>query len=358
MFSKRMQQVFGLLTLMALAAMPLPALAVDTGDKASDFGAGWEATPLLKPGDIVPATASGATAEAPASEEPGIAAAPSLEETLAPVMPFIGAVEEKLSINNDGGVTLHGRLNKIQNVLYGEPRYDDAGELLASLSEIFPAEAAKTRQQLMAEMANGGFSAQPQPRQQAAASPPGRAHSGGPRIVESYPANPNVNYQAQAQSYQKNYYQQQQHAYQARQDYADELKKRRRMDTLKSVGKGLGALALIGGALAGSYFLNKKLGNNNPVAQDVPDNYYYPGYGYPPGYGYGYSPYGGYGYGYSPYSGMTRVPGVPGGIYGMTRSPIRYRSIPSSRYYNGYGNYGYTGNGSILGNLLGNGLGW
>lgn len=78
---------------------------------------------------------------------------------------------------------------------------------------------------------------------------------------------------------------------------------------LKSLGSGIAGLAMLAGSVAGNLYLNKKLGNSNPL---YPNNQYYPNGAYPYGYP---APYGAYASGaYAPY----------GNIYPYGQPPVAY----------------------------------
>jgi hypothetical protein len=125
------------LALLGLLLLPcLTALAED------NFGAEWQPKPLVDtsaPAPVAP--------QSPAFTSQGVPvtppAQPELEAKLKPVEPFIREIETRLTLKPKPGVTLVQRLNTLQTVLFGAQKYQDAGELITKLAEVFPEEAKK-----------------------------------------------------------------------------------------------------------------------------------------------------------------------------------------------------------------------
>lgn len=317
-----------------------PALAAD------DFAANWEARPLVDHSKQPPVTAPSptpATGTKPATPKVDQAA---LEARLKPAEPFITSVEKKLLITPKAGSSLVDRLNTLQTVLYGGQKYQDAGELLAQLATVFPAEAAKAQADLNAKLKNSlppatasqrPIVTQPQmaaatPQQNYAPSGFGHNQYSKPqpkkkkRFWESdddpFANDPFFQDQPQSSSYQN--------------------QQGNGPSALGSVGRGIAGLAMMAGAVAGSYYMNKNSNNALPN-----NNYYNPGYGYgnygypygyggvvPPGgyvpYGYGGGVYGNPYYG-SPLGGLS-VTTQPYQRYGTTTTGISPLGVPTGRY--------------------------
>lgn len=269
---------------------------------------------------------------------------PLLEARLKPVEPFIQAVEKRLSIRPQADSTISSRLYTLQSVLYGEPKYTDAGALLVSLAEIFPAEAAKAKADLDSQLPNRMISPSTVPSQA------GESKTGGKNQRQRfYPAGPKASGftpgaeqkplygpsaisptpSASSLPAKRKFWQTDFDAdFDSDPFFNDSLQRpgATRTEQLENSGtsriaqaaQGLSGLAWLAGAVAGNYFLNKNAAPNSTMLNN---NGYYPGYS-------GYSPY--------PYSGQSSPYGIP------------YASMPYSAYgsYNpGYsyplsGNYG------------------
>jgi hypothetical protein len=109
---------------------------------AAEFNSSWTPKPLV---DNHQSSLSKRT-------EPKPAAQPDVEAMLKPAEPFIASVEKQLYIQSGRKTTLIQRLNHLQNVLFGGPHYEDAGQLLSALAELFPAEAARAHAELSAQL--------------------------------------------------------------------------------------------------------------------------------------------------------------------------------------------------------------
>lgn len=323
----------------------LPVLAAD------DFGADWQAKPLIdntaKP-QALPSQPAAKPVTQAAQPKPDA----ELEAKLKPAEPFISSVEKQLAIKPKAGDSLVNRLDTLQNVLYGESKYQDAGELLAQLASVFPNEAAKAHADLTAKMQSTQQQAAAQP-----GNPPAGKTSKQKQVIDqpqqtaaSYPQSGYNNYQSQPQPQPQKkkklwdndddpfkndpFFQDQPATYQSQQPQQSGPSK------IGAIGQGLAGLAMMAGAVAGSYYMNK---NSNGL---YPNNGYYnnPGYGYgnygnPYGYGYGnnYTPYGygtAYGtpYGYASPFGRTSITTQPYRQYGTTNSTISPLGVPTGFY--------------------------
>lgn len=341
----------------ALALLVLAAFALQPLALAEDFS--WQPKPLVdtsKPvvhmPDAVPA-------------QPQAPSQPEIEARLKPAEPFIADVESKLYIKPKTGSTLVSRLNTLQNVLFGEQKYKDAGQLLSKLADLYPQEAAKAQATLMAEMKTAIPPGQPAPGKvmmMKARDPKALPPNNG--VIDNYPpaggngkqAPPSQYYPQPQQSAVQQYQQPQQpqakkkHFWESKDDdWSDFDKDPFFKDNSSNFGdsgsssysseasggskvgaiaQGLGSLAMLAGGLAGSYYLNKKLGG---TSNRYPDNGYY-GNPYGPGYApYGYGNPGGYnGYVYSPYGTQYANPYGNNGYY------------PQNGGYPSLGYYGYN----------------
>jgi hypothetical protein len=317
----------------------------------NDFGADWQPRPLVDT-SIKPTTPAQTQA---ISSKPPVPAQPELEAKLKPAEPFIQDVEARLYIKPKPGATLVSRLDTLQTVLFGARQYQDASELLGKLAEIFPQEAAKAQAGLHQQLLNS--------------KPAGTAGSQKPQVSSATPSKPIVQpsagtYQTQPTQQQLQYAPAVAASPQRVQQPAPKAKKKRFWQDdwdsdfendpffndslnnnssqnrqqqgpskLSSVGQGLAGLAMMAGGVAGTYYLNKKLGNNSlPNNQQYYNNPYYGNYGYPYGgnpYGYGYAAPYGYGTYAIPY---TNGYPPPAGAYG---SP--YGGIITTQPYQRYG---------------------
>jgi hypothetical protein len=309
--------------------------------EAAQFNNNWTPKPLV---DTNPVAKPVATPVQP----PAIR--PDAEALLKPAEPFIGSVEKQLYIQPTSGTTLVQRLNHLQSVLFGTAKYQDAGQLLNKLAEIYPQEAAQARANLTAQL-------QPkQPQQQAHSGiyipPQAKMESDRSarknRVVETYPsvqssrsvATPYAAVPAPSMSTapkKKRFWNRDDEwddAFKNDSFFNDRMENTSPQSstgsTLSGIGTGLASLAMLAGSLAGSYYLNKKLGNPNTSLSDP----YYSNnglLGYSPyyggGYGYGSLPYGYPNYGYTrPYASLS--PGIPFGSTYFPRSYTTTRTYP------------------------------
>jgi len=130
-----------IISLGLLGGLLLPALQAWAGD---DFAANWQPKPLVD--TSVPHTPAQAKAS-DALPAPTVVQ-PDLEAKLKPVEPFVKEVENRLTLTPKPGVTLVQRLNTLQTVLFGAQQYQDAGQLITRLTEIFPQEAQKAQAEM------------------------------------------------------------------------------------------------------------------------------------------------------------------------------------------------------------------
>lgn len=305
-----------------------PALAAD------DFAANWEARPLVdhsKQPAVTTPSSTPATGTKPDTPKVDQAA---LEAKLKPAEPFIASVEKKLLITPKTGNSLVDRLNTLQTVLYGGQKYQDAGQLLAQLATVFPAEATKAQADLNVKLKNSlppaTTSQRPtvtQPQKASATPQPNYTQSGfghnqngtpQPKKKKRFWGNdddPFANdpfFQDQPQS----------PSYQNQQSNGP--------SAIGSIGRGIAGLAMMAGAVAGSYYMNKNANNALPNNKYYNPGYGYGNYGYP--YGYGVVPRGGY------------VPYGYGGVYGNPYygSPLGGLSVTTQPYQR-YGTTTTTG---------------
>ena len=333
-----------------LAGLLFPWTVALAGD---DFAGNWQPKPLVDNSAPAPVKAQSpaATTQAPPPAQP------ELEARLKPLEPFVKEIENRLTITPQAGSGLVLRLNTIQTVLFGGPQYQDAGQLITKLTEVFPDEAKKAQaemdkqvqlaQQAM-QQANAAAAAKAGkgkitapgaqfPAQNQVASTAAPAQTASPKKRRGFwnsddfdsdfendpffrdafqgraktgamPGGTNTSsvnsIQQPAQNYQNN-----QNAQAYAQQSAGPSK-------LAGLAQGLAGLALIAGGIAGASFLNGKMGG-------VKNGYGYSPYGYP---NYGYSNYGApygasaYGNGYGmPYGGNISPYGYGGGYgTGMT----------------------------------------
>ena len=257
---------------------------------------GWEPRPLID--TAVP----NATAPAANTNLLPSPATPDVDAMLEPVEPFIAGIESELGIVPlaETGSRLN-RLNHIQDILFGDRIYDDAGDLLARLAEIFPQQAAEAQETLQARLRETVMN--PDMRAE-----PDKVSSSGSK--KSFAKSRRHAKKSKDKNYQN-------------QSYAQRAQ---RGEGLKSFGRGLMQLAMVGGSLAGAYYLNRQMGSVNTGPN--PYNTYSPYGAYSP---YGYSPYGSYG------AVRTMAPAYTYGGYGsggLYTAPYGYGG------YNGYNSYG------------------
>ena len=300
---------------------------------------GWEPRPLID--TAVP----NATAPAANTNLLPSPATPDVDAMLEPVEPFIAGIESELGIVPlaETGSRLN-RLNHIQDILFGDRIYDDAGDLLARLAEIFPQQAAEAQETLQARLRetvmNPDMRAEPDKvsssgsKKSFAKSRRHAKKSKDKNQNTNQNANQNImasssvpNYGYSQQTYQPLSPQPQQQQPQ-QQNYQNQsyAQRAQRGEGLKSFGRGLMQLAMVGGSLAGAYYLNRQMGSVNTGPN--PYNTYSPYGAYSP---YGYSPYGSYG------AVRTMAPAYTYGGYGsggLYTAPYGYGG------YNGYNSYG------------------
>ncbi len=310
----------------------------------SDFAADWQAKPLIDhsaPAATAP-VATPSIANQPASPNAEQAA---LDEKLKPAEPFISSVEKQLLITPKAGMPLTQRLNALQAVLYGEPKFQDAGELLGDMARLFPSQAAKAAADLQAKMqAEKPVSTQPSTGK-GATNRPTVSSPAAPAMANLPPSS--------ASTKKKHFWQSEDDPFANDPFFQDQPN--RNTDSYSSdptsgqqtgpskmaaIGQGLAGLAMMAGAVAGSYYLNR--GNNAMTPQN---GYYnnpsgYNPYGTP--YGYGNNGFGtnAYGqipaqvpYGYNPaypYSYPNAYPNTyPGG---MTLNAQPYRPYGTTTF--------------------------
>lgn len=301
---------------------------------SSDFAADWKAKPLID--HSAPAVTAPSATPSPTSK----AASPSaeqaaLEAKLKPAEPFISSVEKQLLITPKSGTSLIQRLNTLQTVLYGEPRFQDAGELLAELARLFPTEAAKAAADLQAKLqaekpANAQSSAgKAAPKRPTVSSPAAPAMANAPPQSSPPPARKKRFWQSEDDPFASDpFFQDQPNrnagSYSGNPNGAQEAGPSK----LAAIGQGLAGLAMMAGAVAGSYYLNR--GNNGITPQNGYYNNYpygYPPYGTPYGYGLGNRAFGPIP-GQVPYGYNTVYPyAYPGG---MTLNTQPYRPYGST----------------------------
>lgn len=315
---------FNLLTACALI-MGLLAGPMELALAGSDFGANWKATPLVDTSITPPVVA----APKIQSVKPAPPAQPELEARLKPAEPFIKDVEAKLLMTPTTGSPLVQRLDNLQMVLFGEQKYQDAGQLLAKLAEIFPQEAAKANAELNKQLQSNlpPVKQVPTANTKTAAKQTIQApYTGNGSMYSSqYPPQTASRPTKQPKAKKKGFW---------ADDWDDDFKndpffqdqpQQQQANPggpskLAAVGQGLTSLALIAGSLAGTYYLNKHSGNNY-----YPNNGYYNGGYYNTPYGYGAYPYGTVPYG-------TPVTGGYPGYYGYPQTYYMPRSYTYTPY--------------------------
>jgi hypothetical protein len=345
-------QLKPLISQVLVATMLCPWATALAGD---DFiGADWKPRPLVDYNAPAPATAQpSATAEKVTPTAAPVQ--PDLEARLKPVEPFIKEIESRLSITPKANTGLVNRLNNLQTVLFGTQQYNDAGQLITKLSEIFPEEAKKAQAEMdkqalasqqasVAAMAKSGkASAQVNPPampQNQMTNAAGQVKSAKKRrsfwdtddFDSEFDNDPffQDSFQARAKrsgvqpptammgtAQQQGMMPQSQAANAATQAYAQQSAGPSR---IAGIAQGLAGLALVVGGIAGASYLNGKLGKGSP-AVGYPNGTYGNGYPYGNPYGYPYgSPYGapmyGNGYGVNPYGVGVAPYGLGSAAYG------------------------------------------
>lgn len=348
------------------------------------FGDGWQARPLLD-------TTKPVMAAAPESKQTPPAPQADVEAILKPAEPFIASIETKLTLPPKPGTPLLQRLNTLQAVLWGGPRYQDAGELLAKLADMFPQEAAQAHAGLQEQWrqsalratsptATSGTSQQAKkaskttstasasnavPSQEEWFSYPASTRSSSQEVVEnpaalteSKPAKKKRHWQSFNDDPFANdpFFQDSaihdtrrllrtdspsstpngnalQSSEMSNPPLNNNVSGSARQDAapskLKALGQGLGSLAMMAGSLAGSYYMNKQFNHS-------PRNGYNPYYPYGTYGGYPYNPYYGNGNPYGAYS-YDPLTGAYTQSYPAPYSSNSYSLSP----YNPYG-YGVT----------------
>ncbi len=300
----------------------------------------WQAKPLVD-NSLKPLTETvSKPVAAKAEPDPSIAEQAKLEAQLKPAEPFIASVEKQLTLKPKAGSSLIGRLNHLQSVLFGEQKYQDAGELLGQLATLFPAEAAKAHADLTAQMKQTAPSAAStipaaQSSAKASAKAPQVPTVVSPQMASRY-NQPYGNAGYNQPTVQPGGKPKKQHFWNSGTDFdndpffRDEPLTTRQPQgqgpsKLAGIGQGLAGLAMMAGAVAGNHYLNKNSGNTlYPPNNGYYNNPYYGyGHGYPMGYGYGVAP------GYQGY--------LPGGTYGSPYYANPYNANPY-----GYGVPGMT----------------
>lgn len=295
----------------------------------SDFGANWQAKPLVD----TSVTRQPVAESKPTPTKPVTPAQPELEARLKPAEPFIKDVEARLTISPTTGSPLVQRLNNLQSILFGEQKYQDAGELLAKLAEMFPQEAAKANAELNKQLQSSLPPVKPTPS--TSADKANKTHSKAAKpIIQppaygadsgAYPTTALQTAPTKAKKRKKSIWQDDwDNSFENDPFFRDEPQQRAQASQgpskLAAVGQGLTSLALIAGSLAGTYYLNKQNGNNY-----YPNNGYYNNGYYASPYG---VPYGSYPYGAYPSYGAYGAYGAPmAGAY-----PGYYGAAPQLNY--------------------------
>ncbi len=309
------------------------SVATDQAQVATGIGSDWEPRPLTpppsyqKPASLLPQASDEKPQTKALPAKPAGLTSAQIEAKLSPFKPFVKRVETRLQITKMSNKPTLDRLNTIQDVLYGGDKFKDAGELIAELAKLFPEDAKATRNELVASMKDknavvptqsasrsskrsrrsrkaskvskpksvvnwgDGWEQASQPVQtapshrgfssdfdsdwdadfesdwghsQSASSSQHQPNYYAPQATTATPSSQGFSSHAQQQAYIK----QQQQQQKAQEKY---YRKQRRKENLKNVGKGLGALAVVGAAVAGNYYMNRG-NNNNVVNQNQPWN--------------------------------------------------------------------------------------
>jgi hypothetical protein len=281
--SHSVQKVLALLINLGLGLQwAPPVLAVDT------FADNWQARPLID-NTIKPQAASKGikpeTAKASASQMD----LAILEAQLKPAEPFIASIEKNLLLSPKKGALLTERLSTLQTVLYGEPKYQDAGKLLAELATVFPAEAAKAHSDLTTKLQPSTAqntkpvtpdSSTVQPTTQTPPAFASHSQSGfGNLSVAPYPKQKKRFWNKSNDPFANDpFFQDQPNppvAYPNQQSGPS---------TLGAIGQGLAGLAMMASSVAGSYYLNRNSGKTGLLPQNGYYNNPYANSGYPNGY--------------------------------------------------------------------------
>lgn len=296
-----------------------PVMAVDT------FAANWQARPLID-NTIKPQAASQGVKPEAAKATLSKTDQAVLEAQLKPAEPFIASIEKNLLISPKKGALLTERLSTLQTVLYGEPKYQDAGKLLAELAKVFPAEAAKAHADLTTKLQSNlspstaqntrpvvpGSSAPPTTQTPPAVASGSQSGFGSPSATSPQQQKKRFWNKSNNPFANDPFFQDQPSpppAYQSPQAGPS---------TLGAIGQGLAGLAMVAGSVAGSYYLNRNTGNTGLLPQNGYYNNLYGNLGYPYGYApptYGVLP-GQVPYGYNqPYLGRPAYSGLTTQLY-------------------------------------------
>ncbi len=279
----------------------------------SDFGLGWKPKPLV---DTNPKPVVSTTTKTPTAP-PAPKIDPAAEAFLRPMLPFISAVEENLQIRPSQQQSIQSRLNNLQTVLFGGVIYQDPSESLSKIAELYPQEAQKSRQQLLSELQKKTLSPKsvfvnsPSTQTKIAAPFPPRSDASTPAPSASRAPAPKPK-----TSFFKSKWDDED-PFKNDPFFNDSVSSNQqppKQNAFKALGQGLASLAAIAAPVAGSYYLNKSLGNGN-VNQQLP-NYSYP-----------YGPYNSGPYGYNQYGAPILNPaGYPLGTY--YQDPYSGRLLP------------------------------
>jgi hypothetical protein len=338
----RIQSAMAVLVLTLLLAQPLTvAVWAD-----STFGNNWTPRPLVDTAQS-PATPAKSTTTTPAQPTPSVSV--EQEARLKPYELFISDVEKQLSLQPKAGTSLVNRLNGIQTVLFAGPQYQDAGQLIGKLAELFPKEAAKAQSQMASQSTAPSIESSTDLTSE-------KARKTVPKAANAAPSQAPVNgnqYQgssfansamasapsAPAKSRKKHFWNDDWDDPFANDPFFQDTPsnsitgsaygsnrsvnpvagvQQAAPSKLKAFGQGLAGLALVAGGLAGSYYLNRNSSRNAYPYGNRYDPSYNSPYGYAP---YGYNPYYGnggysqnpYGVTYGPYQGTSSISpiGVP-----------------------------------------------
>lgn len=324
----------------------------------SDFGAGWQPKPLTDTNAPAPVKTQAQPSSAKPAQPP---VQPDLEARLKPVEPFVKEVENRLTLTPKPGATMVQRLNDLQAVLFGAQQYQDAGQLITKLAEIFPQEAQKAQAEMekqfqssmqanapansagngvktnktqaftpasgmqpaIANAAPSSSANQPKPKKKKRGfwdtDDFGSDFDNDPFFQDTFQGRAKTSMTQGASASTSGYSQQQNYNQQPYAAQANTQQQSAGPSRLATVAQGLAGIALAVGGIAGAYYLNNKMGGskgyNTPGYNPYASGAYGNPYGYAP-YGYGVTPY-------APYGTMTSV--VP---YGGNASMMPYQTSP------------------------------
>lgn len=134
-----------------------PTRSAERFTNNTDFGLGWRPKPLVDynaPPPLPPAPLAQAPVQPVQPDQNAL-----VEQALKPMLPFVSSVEKTLQVNPGLGASAQSRLNQLQAVLFGEPLYQDAGELLSRLAQLFPMEAEQAHRQMQADIDQNSLAA-------------------------------------------------------------------------------------------------------------------------------------------------------------------------------------------------------